>query len=280
METEEEMGATRGIAILGGTGFIGLHLTRRLLRLPDVHITLVDNLSRGKLDAEVEALLASNSSVQFVEADLTDRSAVEGLGSGFDEVYLLAGMVGVRITQEAPDRVAFVNAMIVLNVLEWLKAVPSTRLVYASTSEAYAGAIGLGGHFHVPTDEDVLVAIDDVRNPRSTYAASKILGECAVMAHHQVHGLHAAVVRYHNVYGPRMGYEHVIPELSVRLLQGNDPCDVYGWDQTRAFCYVDDAVEGTMAVMAADQAAGEIFHIGTDLETPIAELAGALWRPR
>ncbi|MBW1713858.1 MAG: NAD-dependent epimerase/dehydratase family protein, partial [Deltaproteobacteria bacterium] len=148
--------------------------------------------------------------------------------------------------------------------LEWLKRRPGPRLLYASTSEAYAGSCNPYSTPPIPTPEDVPLAVADIKNPRFSYAASKILAEAAVVAYAQASGVPAVIVRYHNVFGPRMGYEHVIPELSLRLLRRQEPFVLYGVDQSRAFCYVSDAVEGTIKAMTAASRAVDIFHIGND----------------
>ena len=83
-----------------------------------------------------------------------------------------------------------------------------------------------------------------------------------------------SIVRYHNIYGPRMGYEHVIPEFCVRILKRTDPFPIFGADGSRAFCYVDDAVEATKRVMESVATDGHIIHVGNpDEETTIEDLA-------
>ena len=87
------------------------------------------------------------------------------------------------------------------------------------------------------------------------------------------------VGRFHNVYGPRMGADHVIPEMALRAMRGEDPFIVWGADQYRAFCYVDDAVEAMLRLMDTPEAAGQIVHIGDDTEqTNIADLAKLVLR--
>ena len=107
--------------ILGGAGFIGYHLARHLALLPGYRVTLVDNLSRGALDADLQELLDQHPAVGLTNADLLERDSFDGLSGPYDEVYLLAGMVGVRNVAAQPDRVVYVNASIILNTLEWLR---------------------------------------------------------------------------------------------------------------------------------------------------------------
>lgn len=121
--------------------------------------------------------------------------------------------------------------------------------------------------------------VADVTAPRFAYATSKLLGEAAVLHGARAVGARAVVGRFHNVYGPRMGADHVVPEMSLRAIRGEDPFRVPGADQYRAFCHVDDAVEAMIRLMATGQAAGEIVHIGNDAEqTNIADLAKLVLR--
>jgi UDP-glucose 4-epimerase/UDP-glucuronate decarboxylase len=118
-----------------------------------------------------------------------------------------------------------------------------------------------------------------VAAPRFAYAASKILGEAAVLHTARARGLRAVIGRFHNVYGPRMGADHVIPELSLRALRREDPFCVFGAEQRRAFCHVADALEAMTRLMAAEAAWGQVVNIGNDTEeTPVGELLALILR--
>ncbi|GAA1349086.1 NAD-dependent epimerase/dehydratase family protein [Saccharothrix algeriensis] len=250
--------------LLGGAGFIGVHLARRLLA--DGHeVGIVDDFSRGRDDPELAAL-----DVPVFSADLTDPAALAAVPGDYDHVYLLAAVVGVRNVERDPERVIRVNTLAVLNALAWVK--PHQKLFFASTSETYAGGV-TAGVVPVPTPETVPLVVQDVTAPRFAYGISKMLGEAAVVHAGRAKGVPVVVGRFHNVYGPRMGADHVIPELSLRAIRQEDPFRVYGADQFRAFCHVDDAVDAVVRLMAADDAAGRIVHIGNDsVETNIGEL--------
>jgi UDP-glucose 4-epimerase/UDP-glucuronate decarboxylase len=185
---------------------------------------------------------------------------------------MLAAVVGVRNVETDPARVVRTNTLALMHLLDWLGP-ESGVLFFASTSETYAGGVS-AGTVPVPTGEDVPLTIEDIRAPRFAYAASKILGEAAVIHTSRARGLHAVIGRFHNVYGPRMGADHVIPELSLRALRGEDPFRVYGADQRRAFCHVSDAVEAMRLLMGAQAAWGQIVNIGNDTEeTRVEDLA-------
>lgn len=258
--------------VLGGAGFIGLHLTRRLLA-GGHQVTIVDDFSRGRDDRDLVAL---RSEVDVVPADLTEAASYARLPRGWDQIYMLVAVVGVRNVERDPARVMRVNTLALQHTLDWLRT--GDRLFFASTSEVYAGSVstGVAG---VPTGEDVPLLIEDVTAPRFAYGVSKLWGEAAVVHAARAKGLRSVVARFHNVYGPRMGADHVIPELSLRAIRRENPFRVYGNDQYRAFCYVDDATDAMVRLMADDRAAGQIVHIGNDTEqTNIGDLTKLVLR--
>jgi len=260
------------ILVLGAAGFIGCHLAGRLA--DDGHaLTLVDDLSRGRAD-EALAALCARPGVRFLEADLTVPGALASLPRAWDQVYMLAAVVGVRNVERDPARVLRTNTLALQHLLDWLPAAGET-LFFASTSEVYAGSVALG-LAAVPTAEDVPLAIPDAGAPRTAYAISKILGEAAVSHAGRARGLRWVIGRFHNVYGPRMGADHVIPELALRAIRREDPFRVYGAGQRRAFCHVDDAVEATVRLMGAEAAAGRVVNIGNDTEETVIEDLAAL----
>ena len=262
------------VLLLGGAGFIGTHLARRLVN--DGHrVTIVDDFSRGRDDADLAALRA-HPFVDVLSGDLTSPGTWAALPSGWDQIYLLAAVVGVRNVESDPSRVLRVNTLAALHLLDWVA--PGERVFFASTSEVYAGGVD-AGIVEVPTAEAAPVMIADVKSPRFAYAISKLLGESAFVHGARAKDISAVVGRFHNVYGPRMGADHVIPEMSLRALRGEDPFRVWGADQRRAFCHVDDAVEAMLRLMDTPAAAGEIVHIGDDSEeTNIGDLAKLVLR--
>ncbi len=263
------------ILVLGGAGFIGCHLASRLAAEGHA-LTLVDDLSRGRRDETIVALTA-RPNVRLVEVDLTKAGALDALPREWEQVYMLAAVVGVRNVETDPARVIRVNTLALLHLLDWMPGRGET-LFFASTGETYAGGVA-AGHLPVPTPETVPLGVPDVAAPRFAYAASKMLGEAAVIHTARARGLRAVIGRFHNVYGPRMGADHVISELSLRALRGENPFRVFGAEQRRAFCHVADAVEAMTRLMATEAAWGQVVNIGNDTEeTPIEDLVTLILR--
>lgn len=257
------------VLILGGAGFVGINLAKFLLRNREVKLTLADySFAREFSEYFTEEEIHD---VNIVKDDFTSPLAFDALDSDFDHVYMLASVVGVNNTLEHPERVIRVNTSLILNCLEWLKTTTVQRVLFTSTSETYSGTTEVL-EYPIPTDERVPLTITDVSDPRFTYAITKMLGESAFLNYAKKFDFEATIVRFHNAFGPDMGFKHVIPHLVERFLDGESPFRMYGHDQTRAFSYIDDTVEGTVLAMECKEAAGEIIHIGSSCEISIEEL--------
>lgn len=252
--------------IIGGAGFIGMNILKKLSKKENYQITIGDNFFRGKMDKYLSEIVKENK-IKVVSADFTEPSAFEKLGIDYDYVYMLASVVGVEYTEKIPHELIRINTALIYNTLEWLKKTDCKKVLFTSTSECYAGTIE-AFDYEVPTAEDVPLCIDDITHPRFTYAVTKMLGESGFMQYSKVYGFDCTIVRYHNVYGSRMGFKHVIPQVVQRFLKNETPFKVYGYDQTRAFNYIEDAVSGTIDAMESNKANGEILHIG-DMESEI-----------
>lgn len=262
------------VLITGGAGFIGYHLARDLVSR-GYTVTLIDNLFRGRQDAELLGLL-NNQSVSLVPLDLTIQGALASLTESYDQVYHLAAVNGTRYFYEMPHEVLRVNLLTTINLLDWLSQGRGEKVLFASSSETYSGSQRLLD-IPIPTPENVPLAIDDIFNPRFSYAASKIAGELLFIHYARKYGFKMSIVRYHNVYGPRMGFEHVIPQLTERILRREDPLALHGSRNSRSFCYVTDAVEASARVMENATTDGKVLNVGNDKEEiTILELAKRL----
>lgn len=277
------------ILITGGAGFIGYHLSRQLLKEADVEFTLVDNLKRGRMDADFEELL-KNPRVKFLNLDLTDLKSYENLGSGYEHVYHLAAINGTKLFYEIPHEVLRVNTLSLIYMLEWFKDKNSEgKFCFTSSNEAYAGGLSAFNQLPIPTPEKVPLVIDDTYNPRWSYASTKLVGELFVINYAKMYNFRALIVRPHNFYGPRAGYKgHVIPDFSERIAAKVDPFPIYGADDTRTFCYIDDAMRAMQMLMDSSKTDGqpiETVHIGDFREITMKQLAEIMfevtgWQPK
>jgi nucleoside-diphosphate-sugar epimerase len=266
---------TKRVLILGGGGFIGINIARRLLDEGGYTITLADTGYRGRLEEYFDA--DERAELTVIEDDFTDSSAYNKLADHYDHVYMMAAIVGVNRTLEHPEEVIRVNTALTHYTLDWLQRAEVGRVVFASSSENYAATTD---RFDapIPTPESVPLTIGDMNHPRWTYAVTKMLGESAFLHTGPAAGFEATVVRYQNAFGPCMGFRHVIPHLVQRFWDhpSDQPFLIYGAEQTRAFCYVSDSVDGTIRAMETPAAAGEIFHVGNDEEISLETLTRAV----
>lgn len=273
-----QLDIAKNILITGGTGFVGLHLTRYLLKEePLAEIVIVDNLFRGKRDSDLEAVL-KNPRIRLIEADLTDKSAFKKINRHFDQVYHLAAINGTKFFYEIPHEVLRVNIESLLNILAWFCKGDHGKLIFSSSGETYAGSIQVG-IAKIPTPETVPLTIIDPQNPRWSYGGSKIIGELLCLNYARMYKKQIAVVRFHNFYGPRMGFEHVIPEFCKRIIKGKNPFTINGGKETRAFCFIEDGVRALYLAMQSENSSGEIINLGNDKEEiSIQELAKLLFK--
>lgn len=254
--------------VTGAAGFLGYHLARRLLQRGD-SVVMVDDFSRGAPDEAYRALCAHPRAVAL-GIDLADPAAVAALPVDVDVLFHLAALNGTQNFYEHPLAVLRNSTLPTFTLLERLRGSRLRRFVYAGSSESYAGTVTLFG-WPVPTAEDVPLTIGDVRNPRWSYAASKLHGEVLTALGCGELGLPFTILRYHNAYGPRMGDKHVLPDFLTRARDGI--LALHGHEETRSFLYVDDAVDATIALAECEAAAGEIVHVGSPREIAIADLA-------
>jgi UDP-glucose 4-epimerase len=263
------------VLITGGGGFIGTHLARHLAERGD-EAHLLDNFARGRRDRDLEDLL-TRPGVRLVERDLLEPGALEDLDRDYGLIFHLAAIVGVANVLEAPYRVLRDNVALLVALLDFAAGQASLdRLVFASTSEVYAGTLEHGS-LPIPTPESAPIILPDLHHPRTSYMLSKLYGEAVCLQS----GLPVTTIRPHNVYGPRMGLSHVIPELLQRAhaAADGDRLEVYSVDHRRTFCHVSDAVEMISRAAEEPRCAGEALNVGSEHpEIRIGELADLVVR--
>ncbi|MFN3780169.1 MAG: NAD-dependent epimerase/dehydratase family protein [Brevundimonas aurantiaca] len=260
--------------VTGAAGFLGFHLARALSAREGFEVICVDNFARGENDAHYDALTA-RPNVKRLDIDLTDPSACDALPDA-DYVYHLAALNGTQNFYERPMAVIKGCTLPTIYLAERYGRSPQMkRFVYAGTSESYASTVTRFG-WPVPTGEDVPLGLDDVMNPRWSYAGSKMHGEVVTAQAGRTYGFPFSIIRYHNAYGPRMGDKHVVPDFYARMREGR--YELFGYEDTRSFLYVDDSVRATIMVAEADAAAGEIINIGGAEEITMLELGQRMLR--
>jgi len=256
------------VLITGGAGFIGFHLSKRLANR-GFQVDILDNLSRSRMDEELCALI-NRENVTFTKKDITKLETWESLPlNHYDTVYHFAALNGTENFYKRPTEVLKIGCLSTLYLLEWVTQQENKpKLVYSSSSEVYAATAALlGDNFPIPTPETISPSIGDVKNVRWSYAGGKLIGEIAFFCYAAAHNItDFNIIRFHNIYGPRMGNKHVISQFIERYLKNEKPFIVYGGDNTRSFCFVEDALDALDKITQSSDALGDIVHIGNDDE--------------
>ena len=256
--------------VTGGAGFIGSHLTERLLNDGN-NVAVIDNLSTGSLE-NIESF-KNHAGFEFIEGDIRNVELMEPLVEQSDAIFHLAAAVGVRLIAEDPVHTIETNiggTEIVLNIANKF----SRKILIASSSEVY------GKSEAVPFHEDDDIVLGSTCLSRWSYACSKAVDEFLGLAFHQQYGLDVVIGRFFNTIGPRQTgqYGMVVPRFVKMALKG-ETLQIYGTGrQTRCFCYVADLVEAVIGLMNCKQAAGHVYNIGTNEEITIEELADKIIR--
>jgi len=258
------------ILITGGAGFIGSHLSERLIR--DGHQVLVlDDLSTGSLDNIAQ--LQDDCRFRYVIGSVTDEPLVGRLLKQSDMVFHLAATLGVKRILDEPIE-TIVNNVNGTEVVLRQASQERKLVVVASTSEVYGKSASL------PFREDADLVLGPSSKQRWGYAASKLLDEFLAMAYWKQLRTPAIVVRLFNTVGPRQSgrYGMVIPNF-VRQALENKTITVHGTGaQTRSFTYVGDVVRALIGLAQEPRAIGEVFNIGNGAEISILELAHEIKR--
>jgi nucleoside-diphosphate-sugar epimerase len=261
--------SARRILVTGGSGFVGSTLVKALVRQGQ-SVRVLDDNSRGA----PRRLKEVERDIELITGDVRDAAAVDAAMRGMEEVHHLAFVNGTATFYSAPDFVLDVGVKGMVNVIDCGRRHGVGTLILASSSEVYQSPP------KVPTDETAPLVIPDPLNPRLSYAAGKIISEMMAVNAGRKHFERVLIFRPHNVYGPDMGLDHVIPQFAMRLKEaigkhasGALPFPIQGsGKETRSFCHVDDLIAGVLVMRERGAHLG-IYHIGTPEEISIAELA-------
>jgi UDP-glucose 4-epimerase len=251
--------------VTGGAGFIGSHLSQRLVADGN-EVIVVDNLSTGSLK-NITALVGKPG-FEFVKGDIRDESVIESAARKCDRIFHLAAAVGVQLIADSPVHTIETNiagTQVVLEIANKHKC----PVFIASSSEVY------GKSESVPFHENDDIVLGSTSMPRWAYACSKAVDEFLGFAFYQQYGLDVVIGRFFNTIGPRQTgrYGMVVPRFIESALK-NEPIRIYGTGkQSRCFCYVEDNVDAVIRLMNCSNAMGEVFNIGSDEEITIEALA-------
>lgn len=257
------------ILITGGTGFVGSNLTKRLAD-GGASVRILDNNLRGTV-RRLEGYLGK---VEYREGDVTDFNQVYEACRGINTLFHLAFINGTENFYRMPEKVLEVGVKGALNTLDAAMRCGVSNYFVTSSSEVYQEPS------QIPTTEEERLVIPDVKNPRFSYSGGKIITELLAIHYAAKSHLRTVICRPHNFYGPDMGVGHVIPQFILRMKKLSEnfrrkeidfPIQGTG-DETRSFCYIDDAIDGIL-LCANHGKSREIYHIGTEDEITIADLA-------
>jgi nucleoside-diphosphate-sugar epimerase len=246
----------RRLLLTGGAGFIGSHLVERLA--PDNQIVVFDTLRRNALSP---AGLDRHPNVTLVQGDVLDGEAVKKAMEGCDAVIHLASIAGVDTVLKNPVLTMRVSLLGTMNALEAAVAAGGVkRFIDFSTSEVF------GRYAYNVTEWDA-TTLGAVGEARWTYAVAKLATEHLSMNYWKQHQLPTCSIRPFNIYGPRQVGEGAVHHFVVRALRG-EPLQVHNdGSQIRAWCYVDDIVDGILNALTNDAAVGHAFNIGNPRST-------------
>ena len=255
---ERSFGARR-ILVTGGAGFVGSAVTRRLVDA-GARVTVLDDLFTSKAEA-------IPTGATFVQGSVTDVALVNELVGDHSLILHLAARNIIASTANPLDDYA-TNIGGTLNILLAARASKVDRVVYSSSASVY------GNPRSIPINED------DPLWTLSPYAVSKLGGENYCTAFSESYGLRVATVRYSNVFGPGQRpdnpYAGVVSKFLVQAHTG-EPITIHGdGEQTRDYTYIDDAVDATLTAAVHPRAEGEIFNVGTGIETSVNRLAASI----
>ena len=248
------------VLVTGAGGFIGSHLTERLVELGSNVRAFVRYNSRnesGLLDILPPAI---RSKVKIVAGDLRDPEAIRAAVKDIEVIFHLGALIAIPYSYLHPREVVETNILGTLNVLNAAKDYNVTKVVHTSTSEVYGTAQ------YVPIDEAHPL------QGQSPYSASKIGADKIAESFYKSYDLPVVTIRPFNTYGPRQSARAVIPTIITQALT-QSTVQLGSLQPTRDFTYVKDTVEGFVKVAEAAEAVGEVINIGSDAEISIGDLA-------
>ena len=259
------------VVVFGGSGFIGAEICNTLSTKTNSKVLCADNYSRNEQKQNI------NNNVEHIKCDITNEQAVLDVCRDADVVINLAFINGTANFYKRPRDVFKVALEGQFNVIKAISKTNVKRFIYASSSEVYQTPE------QVPTTENVKLVVPDINNPRYSYGGGKIVGEL-MCVHYLPKDVSFQIFRPHNIYGPNMGAEHVIPELIEKIYRSkaiNEKSNNYkitlqgAGESKRSFCFIKDFGNGFLKIWT-NGSSNEIYNIGTQDEVPISKIAEIL----
>jgi UDP-glucose 4-epimerase len=251
------------VLVTGGLGFVGHNLVKSLLHDCGCEVIVVDDCT----NSDEKAISAIRDQVEFHRVSVTDEQNFFPLLDGVQYIFHLA-CIQIAASGSEPLKDLQVNAQSTLQLLEWLRHHPQPqleRLVYTSSCSVYGSSIRL------PVDEN------DPTRVLSNYAATKLLGEHYTLIYNRNYNIPVSIVRYSNVYGygqsPRNPYCGVLGKFVHNALTGQALQIIGDGEQTRDYTFITDATDATILCAVHPMAYGDVFNVGTSVETSVKKLA-------
>lgn len=242
--------------------------------LHDGHsVRVLDNGMRGQL----RRLISVEDDIEYIQGDVRNFDDVNNACKGMDAIAHLAYINGTEFFYTKPELILEIALKGMINTIDAALNNNIGQYWLMSSGEVYQTPE------HIPTNESVSLKVPDPLNPRYSYGGGKIISELYALNYGLTNFDKVVVVRPHNVYGPDMGWEHVVPQFILRANElsqvhqtGSLPFKIQGdGSHTRAFCFIDDFVEGA-AIAFQEGGHREIYHVGTSDEVSIAQVAGKI----
>ena len=255
------MSVKKKVLITGADGFIGSHLTEKLIRQGyDVRAFVYYNSfnSWGWLDQSSPEI---KQNLDVFAGDIRDPHGVKESMKGCTHVLNLAALIAIPYSYHSPDTYVDTNIKGTLNVVQAARELSIEKVVHTSTSEVYGTAQ------YVPIDEEHPL------QGQSPYSATKIAADQMALSFYRSFDTPVTIIRPFNTYGPRQSARAVIPTIIGQLAAGNTTIKLGAISPTRDFNYVKDTVNGFISVMNSDKSVGEVINIGSNYEVSIGETA-------
>ena len=249
--------------VTGGSGFIGSNICKLLIS-KNYYVKIYDNNSRGSIDK----IKDFKKKVKFIKGDIRNKTLLDKALKNTDAVIHLAYVNGTKNFYKEPVKILDIGVKGILNVLDGCIKNKIKELYLASSSEVYQTPK------RIPTDENESLKIPNIYNPRYSYGGGKILTELMGVHYGKKFFKKLIIFRPHNVYGPKMGYDHVIPEFIKRFkyLRGKVFKIQGSGREIRSFIYIEDFINAFNLILNRGKHLN-IYNIGTSEKIKIKDLA-------